>query len=140
MYTRRAQHQHVMVALRTIFSIDLQHKEPSQPITQNLCVTKELDDELKRYKEMEAERQREKERERETERETERILVSCCMDSISVQLYGQSVGPPQCKDLSLAPNITDFTEIRWTSPSIDSIEIYPTSHTHTHTHTDEQPN
>ena len=72
MYTRRAQHQHVDGSLagylQADHSFDLQHSEPSQPITQNPCVTKELDDELKRDKEME-------EREREGE-------------NISIMLYG----------------------------------------------------
>ena len=101
MNMRRAQHQHVGGSLEDYLqanhSFDLQHTEQSQPITQNPCVTKKLDDELKRDKEMEERR----------ERERERILVSCCMDtninvtSLHMQLYGQPVGPPQCKNLSL---------------------------------------
>ena len=53
--------------LQADHGFDLQHTEPSQPITQNLCVTKELDDELKRDKEMEESRDREGESQRERE-------------------------------------------------------------------------
>ena len=103
-------------------SFDLQQTE--QPITQNPCVTKELDDELLRDKEMEEKRERERE---------SIMLCGHNVTSLHVQLYGHPVNPPQCKDVTLVPaKIREFAEIRWTSLSTDSIEtILP--HTHTHT-------